>query len=307
MMLDEVSAPDVWSDAIPLAGWQRSRLDARYGACETASLIVQPGMRLAVTRYRARRDLLELSDRRAHPGALTLSYTLAGCSTYHGEGGRLLFREGEWLASRACQPVGHRRFQAGESVVQVRLAVDDTVWQRYAGAVSEPALAGATVALGRAAMTPRAREHARAVAQQCLLDTPDVLALHGRALDMLTAALHEVGGREPGARPSAVCQAELGRSLIHSLQARIAQRLDLDALCRELGLGRTRLRLLCAQQWGQSPRELLHGLRMRHARECLANGVGVAATAQRVGYAHAANFSTAYRRYHGHPPVRRAH
>jgi AraC family transcriptional regulator, regulatory protein of adaptative response / methylphosphotriester-DNA alkyltransferase methyltransferase len=102
---------------------------------------------------------------------------------------------------------------------------------------------------------------------------------------------------------------ERRRQIFHEavelLEREYGDGVTLDFAARELATSRRQLQRVLAEVGGTSFRQLLTEVRMRRARAALANGEGsVREVARSVGYDQAADFTKAFRRYHGVPPSR---
>ncbi|MCK6489205.1 MAG: helix-turn-helix transcriptional regulator, partial [Planctomycetes bacterium] len=125
----------------------------------------------------------------------------------------------------------------------------------------------------------------------CLLDLLALVLEHG------AGATHAA----PAARPSRAWAA-LDRA-VRCMQDRLDDPgLDLAAVARGAGLSRAYLPELFRVQLGTSVRRYLLHLRVRRARELLAGGASVTATAEACGFAGIHAFSRAFHRATGIPP-----
>jgi AraC-like DNA-binding protein len=77
-----------------------------------------------------------------------------------------------------------------------------------------------------------------------------------------------------------------------------------EALARELGLGRSALAHRFTREAGRPPAAFIRRRRCEHARERLAAGASVAQVAERLGFANPFHFSRVYREAMGEPPSR---
>jgi len=87
------------------------------------------------------------------------------------------------------------------------------------------------------------------------------------------------------------------------LTQRYAEAITLEGICRDVGLNRMALTSGFRQLFGLSVHEFLHKMRMERAYELLLEDASsVARVAERVGYGHSCNFSTAFHAYFGCSP-----
>ncbi|WP_342650454.1 AraC family transcriptional regulator [Pseudomonas sp. REB1044] len=129
--------------------------------------------------------------------------------------------------------------------------------------------------------------------------------LHQESLSL--AVLVELGAHVAGrvAPPDAPQrgQQDLAHEARRLLDEHLADPPTVLELARQLGVGETTLRRAFAKVFGQSMLQYLRQQRMELARTLLLQRKWqVAQIAYRLGYANPANFSNAYKAYHGHPP-----
>lgn len=139
----------------------------------------------------------------------------------------------------------------------------------------------------------------------CAGDTPvDHLRRRACLLDLLAELFEhrrEATRPAPAARPTKAWTA-LDRA-VRCMQARLDDPgLDLAAIARGAGVSRAYLPELFRVQLGISVRRYLLHLRLRQARELLASGTSVTATAEACGFASIHAFSRAFHRITGMPP-----
>ena len=113
----------------------------------------------------------------------------------------------------------------------------------------------------------------------------------------------------PGASPGllrGLGDARVAQALRH-LHAHPARPWTVSELARKSALSRSALFEQFTRTVGLPPMEYLQGWRMALAKDLLAReDMALAEVAERVGYASASTFSTAFRRHVGHPPGRYA-
>jgi AraC family transcriptional regulator, regulatory protein of adaptative response / methylphosphotriester-DNA alkyltransferase methyltransferase len=96
---------------------------------------------------------------------------------------------------------------------------------------------------------------------------------------------------------------QLYREAMDLIARDYARDLQLEGVARELATSRRQLQRAFADVGDTSFRDELAHVRMRHARELLAqDGVPVRVVAASVGYHQPAQFAKSFRRYHGQPP-----
>jgi two-component system response regulator YesN len=98
-------------------------------------------------------------------------------------------------------------------------------------------------------------------------------------------------------------RAELYREAMALIATEYADDLHLEGVARRLATSRRQLQRAFAEAGNTSFRNELAKVRMRHARELLAENVlPIRQVAVRVGYPQPAQFAKSFRRYHGQSP-----
>jgi iron complex transport system substrate-binding protein len=91
---------------------------------------------------------------------------------------------------------------------------------------------------------------------------------------------------------------------VRLIEAEYRHGLTLDGAARRLATSRRQLQRVLAEVGGTNYRALVLRIRMRDARHALvATDLSVRDVARAVGYAEAADFGKAFRRYHGISPT----
>ncbi|MEA2405600.1 MAG: AraC family transcriptional regulator [Thermoleophilaceae bacterium] len=99
-------------------------------------------------------------------------------------------------------------------------------------------------------------------------------------------------------------RAELYREAVAMIKSDYARPLRIEGVARELATSRRQLQRAFAEIGNTSFREVLASVRMRHARNLLADpSVPVGRVAASVGYHQPAQFAKSFRRHHGTPPT----
>ncbi|OCT32892.1 helix-turn-helix transcriptional regulator [Pseudomonas putida] len=129
--------------------------------------------------------------------------------------------------------------------------------------------------------------------------------LHQESLSLavLVELATHLGNRPLAPAPTVRGQRDLAHEARRLLDLNLVDPPGSLALARQLGVGETTLRRAFAKVFGQSMLQYLRQQRMELARTLLLQRKWqVAQIAYRLGYANPANFSNAYKAYHGHPP-----
>lgn len=301
-----IAATEAHAAPSGVAGWSRLQLPDTVCDCHAERLDIDHGLAVVRSRYLPRRDLAEHSAQQDGARRLILTFALQGDSGYESQGGeRLAFSAGFTTVSAARDSVGERRYKANEPVAQLRLLVDEATVVRYFGEQGRHRLlpdAGLRpLAFGRTSAASAA--HAAALGRRSAQPIQNPLDLHIHALSLLAGEMRALQAPAPAAAgrlsPQDIRKLEQARDL---MQAQMQSPLTVAYLCASVGLGESKLQRGCRELFGASPYRLLLELRMRRALALLEAGAQVAQTAWQVGYAHPANFSAAFTRFHGRAP-----
>ncbi len=308
-MAYRLGAGDSIVSSAPSSGWQRSCLPDEAGACHTDRLRIDEGITLAYSHYVPRQDLVEESVMAGESPSLVITLGLQGESFYRDHTDtRVGFRAGCTTMTAFTSPRGERRFAAGEQVRQLRLVLEQSALQRYG-------LQAWTRSLGDP-RTPRQLQFEQ-TSRSIASFAQTIHRLHARPqsnlleLHIATLGLIAEQSRQqvPLAVPDPVGQVLKAEdeARIHAaymlMQAHLDQPLTIAWLCAQVGINEFKLKKGLREVYGNSPYRLLTALRMHKALEMLQAGLPVSSVAYRTGYEHPANFSTAFSRFHGHPPT----
>ncbi|MEA2404803.1 MAG: AraC family transcriptional regulator [Thermoleophilaceae bacterium] len=96
---------------------------------------------------------------------------------------------------------------------------------------------------------------------------------------------------------------QLFREAVELIERDYCEELSLESVARRLATSRRQLQRAFAEAGDTSFRDVLAGIRMRHARRLLAaEPIPVRRVAERVGYPQPAQFAKTFRRHHGTAP-----
>jgi transcriptional regulator GlxA family with amidase domain len=96
---------------------------------------------------------------------------------------------------------------------------------------------------------------------------------------------------------------QLFREAVELIERDYCEELSLESVARRLATSRRQLQRAFAEAGDTSFRDVLAGVRMRHARRLLAaEPIPVRRVAERVGYPQPAQFAKTFRRHHGTAP-----
>ncbi len=284
--------------------WQQRHLPAACGDCLTEQTELEPGLRLVRSRYLPARDLCEASANDDGPRTLVMTFGLHGDSGYLEDGGGALpFRAGHTTIAAFRASRGQRRYRAGHRVTQLRLLMQEDWLIRHGSEAAMTSLSECGVRqIALMPTTASSAAHVAALACTRAHQPGSRLALRSHALGLLAEQLRPfLAETSPTAPPPSRDADRLDAAVAH-MRSRLDQPLTIAALAAASGLSETRLKDGFRREFGTTPNAMLLAFRMRHAHALLGAGNAVAQTAWQVGYAHPANFSTAFTRFFGYGP-----
>nr|WP_163500559.1 helix-turn-helix transcriptional regulator [Halomonas socia] len=274
---------------------RRGRLPVVQGRVEEFAL--RPGMRLTHSDVEV---LQHYASSSLQSAALLVLVVLEGSVTLQVGGSERHLSAGMAMSIRLAGsgPALHASQAPGQRLRTLTLGLED--------AAALPQLALAAVAPAPCAWRlpehlTRSLEHAlddhwHAGAQRLLLEG---LALQLLAHAQPTTPPHPFGQLDFSPGEQARLEAVRQRLLQHPMDAH-----RLEDLARLAAMSPSSLRSKFRHAFGQSVFDCLRERRLTLAREYLAQGLSVQQTAQRCGYRHASNFTTAFRRHFGVSPRR---
>ena len=273
-------------------------------ACLVERVPLDDGLTLVRSFCRPDKDLSEPTEQADSAPTLVITFGLTGESAFVARAGtRLRFRQGYTTLSvfSACR--GERQFAGNTATRQLRLSVGQAALARYLNAPDALLPRGAGVRLlGERMSSSLSLTLARALAEPGAMSHLDA---HIAALSLVGEHLRGlgplVGHRSPSARwtPADVAKIRRAHDLMYTQMDRA---LTIAYLCMTVGVNEFKLKQGFREIYGTTPHRALLDMRMQRARQLLNAGAQVAQAAYAVGYAHPANFSTAFERYFGRRP-----
>jgi len=150
---------------------------------------------------------------------------------------------------------------------------------------------------------------------RCLLDIPRVpyttpigkIHLEAKVVELVCIFLYSLCEEKPGEMLPVLLR-DRDVEAIHEARSilleRIADPLNVNQLSRTLGINRKKLSYGFKHVFQQTISDFLYQSRMQHAQDLLLDGsLSIEMVAQSVGYDHAGNFSTAFKRCYGVSPT----
>ena len=287
----------------PAPGWQHQGHADAGGESRIDRYTVEPGFTLVRSQVRGHRTRREISQRPPGERLLIITYGLSGTSSFHERRGhRPRFQAGFTTVTGFDDVDGERVFPAQEHIGQLRLILTEQALTGYLGPCQAAALlqaGGPPRTLDFTATDRASQGRVAALYRAPERPLPHPLALKTTALTLLGQPLQRLLDRHGDTPPHALEKVERADALLRDA---LDKPLCLTTLAARVGLGERQLRRGFQRVFGTSPRQRFQHLRLEYARELLAGGTPVAQVAYRLGYAHPANFTAAYRRHFGQAP-----
>lgn len=266
--------------------------------------VLDDGLSIVLTRYRAKQALIEES-RTPHTGAgVIVTFGLQGRSDYRERWGpRIDFGHGHTTVTTFDHSQGERHIPEGETVLQLRLVASTGWLARYLGERYQAALpaSGGIRPLAFQPTSSASRAHLQAL-QAYFQTGGSRIQQHIHALSLLGEQLESL---LPELRPTqhiASADAERIVQAHEIILSELDRPLTLAYLGARVGLGEQKLKQGFRRMFGTTPQHFLHQQRMRHAHALLESGQQVAQAAYATGYRHPSNFSSAFTRFFGYAP-----
>ncbi len=261
------------------------------------------------THYAPRRDLAVLSRINAPEPRMVVTLGLKGHSRYTpSRGESILFREGYTSVTTFNASEGAREYQADQTVTQLRFSIGKSLLAECFGA-------GALTAYfdrpETRLISHRPISAPGLAAAQLLMNCPvpnsaKALFRQGQALAILAAELsHLLDGEQTDAAKFGARDREIANLARDILYDEYQNPPSVSELARRAGTNQCKLKQLFHHYFDATPYGMLLEIRMTKARQLLkTNHYPIGMVAERVGYNHASNFSSAFLKYFGFPPKR---
>ncbi|HAQ25968.1 helix-turn-helix domain-containing protein [Stutzerimonas nitrititolerans] len=289
-------------------GKTRLQLPDEFGQCFHDFVELEPGLGLGRLHYRPSVRLIEETNGPHDGRVMVITLGLKGRSCYEGQDATSLqFQKGYTTISTFQGSPGERRYEADETVSQLRVVAHESLICKYIGRERAADTLGSQQLsrLAFRASTPAAMAHANALLSH-LLPCNRLLSrldLHIHALSLLNEQLSLLAPQH-GAASSPLSPADIER--IEQARRMMDEHLDkpltLDYLASTVGINKNKLKDGMIYLYNATPTELLLELRMTKALTLLETGLRVSQVAWKVGYKYPNNFTVAFTRYHGKSP-----
>ncbi len=259
------------------------------------------------THYTPTKELGVLSQIDSQEPRMVVTLGLKGqsCFTSH-QGKELIFNQGYTSIATFNASKGERRYQAHQSVIQLRLSLSKKWLDRYFGKPKTAQLFN-TKTIQLLSYQPISAQGMIA-AQQLLTAkvAPEIqhIFMHAQAMSLLAAELSYLYQEKPKEKIRFTERdktiAMLARDILHH---EFQNPPSVAELSRRTGINQFKLKKLFQHFFNNTPYGVLLEIRMNEAYQLLASThCQVGAAADFVGYIHASNFSAAFIKYFGIAP-----
>ncbi|MED5608058.1 AraC family transcriptional regulator [Pseudomonas sp. JH-2] len=289
-------------------GKTRLQLPDEIGNCFHDFVELEPGLGLGRLHYRPGIALTEETHGPHEGRVMVITLGMKGRSRYEGQDAtRLEFQKGYTTVSSFQGIAGERRYEADETVSQLRVVAHESLVGKYLGPQRAAEILGSRQLsrLAFRASTPAAMAHANALISHLLPCRSQLsrLDLHIHALSLLneqfSLLLPEHGAASSPFSPADIECIERARQM---MDEHLDKPLTLDYLATSVGINRNKLKDGMLYLYDATPAALLLMLRMTRALSLLETGERVSQVAWQVGYGYANNFTAAFTRYYGKSP-----
>lgn len=289
-------------------GKTRLQLPEEIGQCFHDFVELEPGLGLGRLHYRPSVPLIEETNGPHEGRVMVITLGMKGRSCYQGQDATCLeFQKGYTTISSFRGIPGERRYEADDTVSQLRVVAHESLICKYVGSERAAEILGnqQLSRLAFRASTPAAMAHANALISHLLPCQSRLsrLDLHIHTLSLLNEQFSLLAPQH-GAAASPFSPAEIERieQARQTMEERLDKPLTLDYLATIVGINKNKLKDGMIYLYNATPTELLLELRMTKALTLLETGLQVSQVAWRVGYKYANNFTVAFTRYYGKSP-----
>jgi len=236
---------------------------------------------------------------------LVIALGLEGESRLSTKSGRdIVFKQGCTTITSVGSCIGTREYQAGQTIHQLRLTLNQQWLNRYLGE-EQASLLVKPNDLQLLSCRPMAHQSLSAIKQLIYCDEHTsirALVMHTQAMSILTAELlplfqqaKKIDDKQPDQE-----LVYLARDILYKNYKTAP---TVNELAKQVGTNSFKLKKLFHQYLQTTPYSLLLSIRMEKAYALLESSAQpVSVVADAVGYAHASNFSAAFIKYFGISP-----
>ncbi|ENO90251.1 helix-turn-helix domain-containing protein [Thauera linaloolentis] len=290
------------------SGKTRLQLPEDIGHCYQDFVELEPGLGLGRLHYIPSVPLIEETNGPHDGHVMVITLGMKGRSCYEGQDATSLeFQKGYTTISSFRAIPGERRYEAGDTVSQLRVVAHESLICKYVGQERTAEILGSRQLsrLAFRASTPAAMTHAKALLSHLLPCQTRLsrLDLHIHTLSLLNEQFSLLAPQHcaPSSpfSPSEIERIEKARQI---MDEHLDKPLTLDYLATIVGTNKNKLKDGMIYLYNATPTELLLELRMNKAIALLESGQQVSQVAWQVGYKYANNFTVAFTRYHGKSP-----
>lgn len=259
------------------------------------------------TRYKPSKDLAVLSQIDCQEPRLIVTLSLKGQSRFAGNrGDELVFSEGYTSITTLQSSIGERQYEAHKPTLQLRFALNKNWLDRYFGEDKAAQLFNkkGMQLVNYQPISPQAMCAAQQLLNYNLARETSRLFMHGQAMSLLAFELsHLCEDTRQNSVEFNQKDAAIAKSARDILFHEFKTPPSVEELSKRAGTNQFKLKKLFHHFFNNTPYGLLLEIRMNNAYQLLeSKQCQVSVAADRVGYSHASNFSTAFIKHFGIPP-----
>jgi len=277
------------------------------GIGRSAIFQLDQGLSYIETRYTPTKDLSVLSQIDYQEPRLVVTLCLKGQSRFAGNrGDELVFNEGYTAITTLQSSIGERQYQAHQSTMQLRFALNKSWLERYFGENKAAQSFNKTgmQLLNYQPISPQAISAAHQLLNCNSAEGTNRIFMHGQAMSLLACELSHLYEDKPrnsvGFNPKDATVAKAARDILFQ---EFQNPPSVEELAKRVGTNQFKLKQLFHRFFNNTPYGLLLEIRMNNAYQLLeSRRCQVSVAADLVGYSHASNFTAAFIKYFGISP-----
>ncbi|WP_347986606.1 AraC family transcriptional regulator [Methylomonas sp. AM2-LC] len=290
---------------LPQTDCLHQSLPKELGNGRSAIFQLEDGLRYIETLYTPNRDLAVLSRIDYQEPQLIMTISLKGQSIFTSKAGNeLIFKQGyTTLVPVNTDSIGERHYEANITTQQLRFALSKNWLEKYFGETQTRQL----LSQKHERLQPtgiQALVRAQQLLDRNIFSSSNRLLMHGQALSLLAFELSCLIDNKPkNVMQTHQKDSIMARSARDILYDEFKQPPSVEQLAKRVGTNAFKLKKLFHRYFNNTPYGLLLEIRMNKAYQLLiSEQCQVSVAANKVGYNHASNFSTAFTKFFGQSP-----
>jgi AraC-like DNA-binding protein len=282
-------------------------LPDEVGVGQSAIFQLDQDLSYIETRYTPSTDLAILSKMDNQTPRLVVTLGLKGHSRFSGnQGDEVVFNEGYTTITAFKSSDGERQYEANKSIMQLRFSISKQWLDNYLGENKSAHLFNkqGTQLISHRPISAQGLQSARHLTACNVAQEFRLLFMHGQALTILAAELaHLFEDMTHHSKPFNQKDKAIAQLARDILCDEFKNPPSVAELSTRVGTNQLKLKKIFHHFFNNTPYGLLSEFRMAHAYQLLeSRQYPVNIVADRVGFAHASNFTTAFIKHFGIPP-----